>query len=181
MQLAENGLAPTPTQVRLAKERRERLERIKNAAKRLEPPRVVLFKEAEPVEPAPVIVPEPAPDPIGKQIRAAWRMLDEASVHHPIEPIIRAACRYFAIPKVEITGSIRTMGPVRARQVAMYLCRKLTGRSTTEIGKKFGGRDHSTVIHAVRRITAAIETDESVRNAVEYLTDEIKASKVDAE
>lgn len=73
------------------------------------------------------------------------------------------------------------MGPVRARQVAMYLCRKLTGRSTTEIGKKFGGRDHSTVIHAVRRITAAIETDESVRNAVEYLTDEIKASKVDAE
>ena len=56
-----------------------------------------------------------------------------------------------------------------ARQVAMYLARELTEHSLPEIGRGIGGRNHTTVLHAVNRISAAMRTDPAVRNAVDNL------------
>ncbi|MGH6980494.1 MAG: helix-turn-helix domain-containing protein, partial [Stellaceae bacterium] len=58
----------------------------------------------------------------------------------------------------------------RPRQVAMYLCKMLTPRSLPEIGKKFGGRDHTTVIHAIRRIEELSVADKTLAEDVAILT-----------
>jgi chromosomal replication initiator protein len=58
----------------------------------------------------------------------------------------------------------------RPRQVAMYLSRKLTTRSLPEIGRRFGGRDHTTVLHACRRIEALIGEDALFRQEVDFLS-----------
>src|SRR3546814_1796174 len=60
----------------------------------------------------------------------------------------------------------------RPRQIAMYLAKRLTTRSLPEIGRKFGGRDHSTVIHAVRRIEELRDSDRDVDGAVRQRSEE---------
>ena len=56
-----------------------------------------------------------------------------------------------------------------ARQIAMYLSRKLTTHSLQEIGRQFGGRDHGTVMHAIKVIGNAMENDENIKRKVDYL------------
>ncbi len=69
-----------------------------------------------------------------------------------IEDIQRAVCAHYRIDKTEMGSQRRTRCVARPRQVAMYLAKELTPRSFPEIGRRFGGRDHSTVIHAVKTI-----------------------------
>jgi chromosomal replication initiator protein len=69
-----------------------------------------------------------------------------------IEDIQRAVCAHYRIDKSEMASQRRARAVARPRQVAMYLAKELTPRSFPEIGRRFGGRDHSTVIHAVRTI-----------------------------
>ncbi len=71
-----------------------------------------------------------------------------------IEDIQRAVCTHYRIDKSEMASQRRTRCVARPRQVAMYLAKELTPRSFPEIGRRFGGRDHSTVIHAVKTIEA---------------------------
>jgi hypothetical protein len=66
-------------------------------------------------------------------------------------------CEAFGCDLVELNATRRTARIVRARQVGMYLAKVLTGRSLPEIGRRFGGRDHTTVLHAVRKIAAKVE------------------------
>ena len=67
-----------------------------------------------------------------------------------IDEIQRTVCQFYRIDRAEMSSKRRARAVVRPRQVAMYLAKVLTPRSYPEIGRKFGGRDHSTVIHAVR-------------------------------
>lgn len=69
-----------------------------------------------------------------------------------IDEIQRTVCQFYRIDRAEMASKRRARAVVRPRQVAMYLAKVLTPRSYPEIGRKFGGRDHSTVIHAVRLI-----------------------------
>ena len=69
-----------------------------------------------------------------------------------IDEIQRTVCQFYRIDRAEMSSKRRARAVVRPRQVAMYLAKVLTPRSYPEIGRKFGGRDHSTVIHAVRLI-----------------------------
>ena len=68
-----------------------------------------------------------------------------------IDEIQRAVSTYFELKPIELVSARRARVVARPRQIAMYLAKRLTTRSLPEIGRKFGGRDHSTVIHAVRR------------------------------
>lgn len=76
-----------------------------------------------------------------------------------IEDIQRAVCTHYRIDKSEMASQRRTRAVARPRQVAMYLAKELTPRSYPEIGRRFGGRDHSTVIHAVRTIRSLRHDD----------------------
>lgn len=90
--------------------------------------------------------------------------------------IIEETARYFGILVDDLTGSSRTQTVATARQIAMYLCRELTELSLPKIGQEFGGRDHSTVMHGVKKIRQLMKERRSVYNQVTELTNNIKQS-----
>ena len=83
---------------------------------------------------------------------------------------------YFGITVEELCGQSRTHVLVTARQIAMYLCRELTDLSLPKIGQLFGGRDHTTVMHADRKIRQLLRERRSVFNQITELTNRIKQS-----
>jgi chromosomal replication initiator protein len=86
-----------------------------------------------------------------------------------VEDIKAAACEHFGLTLDELLSPSRTPRIAWPRQVAMYLARELTDESLPAIGRQFGGRDHTTVLHAHRRTTSRISTDGSSREAVDNL------------
>jgi chromosomal replication initiator protein len=92
-----------------------------------------------------------------------------------IEQIIKRCADCFRVSVNDIKGHVRKRQFARARQVAMYLGRKLTGLSYPELGDRFGGKDHSTVINAVQRIPELMGKDEELRLNVESLERELSA------
>ena len=86
-----------------------------------------------------------------------------------IEDIQRVVARHYNVSKADLLSSRRTRTIVRPRQIAMYLAKMLTPRSLPEIGRRFGGRDHTTVLHAVRKIEGLIEGDMTLADEIELL------------
>jgi chromosomal replication initiator protein len=86
-----------------------------------------------------------------------------------IEDIQRVVARQYNVSRSDLLSSRRTANVVRPRQVAMYLAKTLTLRSLPEIGRRFGGRDHTTVLHAVRKIEALVGKDAALSDEVELL------------
>jgi chromosomal replication initiator protein len=94
-----------------------------------------------------------------------------------IERIQELVCDRFAVTMDELTGDRRSQNIVYPRQVAMYLSRELTDSSLPKIGKEFGGRDHTTVIHATSKIARLIREDRSVYNLVQELTARVRQAR----
>jgi chromosomal replication initiator protein len=92
-----------------------------------------------------------------------------------VAEIQRAVARRFDTPFREMFSPRRGRDVARPRQVAMYLCRELTARSMPEIGRMFGGRDHTTVLHAIRRITLLRQIDPELDADVRALERELAA------
>lgn len=86
-----------------------------------------------------------------------------------IDKIQKKTAESFNIDPSEIVGKRRPANIAMARQIAMYLSRKLTTHSLQEIGRQFGGRDHGTVMHAIKVIGNAMENDENIKRKVDYL------------
>jgi chromosomal replication initiator protein len=94
-----------------------------------------------------------------------------------IERIQELICDRFGVTKAELIGDRRSQNIVYPRQVAMYLSRELTDSSLPKIGKQFGGRDHTTVIHATSKIARLIREDRSVYNLIQELTARIRQAR----
>lgn len=91
---------------------------------------------------------------------AAVDFLDGRFNHARIETIQRAVLKHFTdITIVDMKSDRRMKYIVRPRQIAMFLCKTMTRRSLPEIGRRFGDKDHSTVLHAVRKIESMIASD----------------------
>ncbi len=86
-----------------------------------------------------------------------------------IDEIQRKVCEHYNIRVTDMSSARRARNVARPRQVAMYLAKQLTNRSLPEIGRKFGNRDHTTVMHAVARITELTERDTAFAEDVELL------------
>jgi chromosomal replication initiator protein len=86
-----------------------------------------------------------------------------------IEEIQKLVATHYNVTRADILSSRRTANVVRPRQIAMYLAKVLTPRSLPEIGRRFGGRDHTTVLHAVRKIEALAKTDGKLSEEVDLL------------
>jgi chromosomal replication initiator protein len=86
-----------------------------------------------------------------------------------IEDIQRVVARQYNVSRADLLSSRRTANVVRPRQVAMYLAKILTLRSLPEIGRRFGGRDHTTVLHAVRKIETLAGNDSALAGEIETL------------
>jgi chromosomal replication initiator protein len=99
---------------------------------------------------------------------------DATSAEITASTIMAQTSAYFSITMEELCGTSRTRMLVTARQIAMYLCRELTDLSLPKIGQHFGGRDHTTVMHADRKIRSLMAERRSVYNQVSELTNRIK-------
>ena len=87
-----------------------------------------------------------------------------------IEDILQIIGRHYSVSRSDLLSPRRARSIVRPRQIGMYLAKKLTSRSLPEIGKRFGGRDHSTVLHAVRKIEELLKADEKLAREIALLT-----------
>jgi chromosomal replication initiator protein len=94
-----------------------------------------------------------------------------------IESIQKIICDHYHIKLTDLKAKRRTKNIALPRQVAMYLCRKHTTISFPSIGDKFGGRDHSTVIHAAKTIENKIKSDPSIQSAIESIERNLNVRK----
>ena len=92
----------------------------------------------------------------------------------PIDKIQNEVGNFYGVSVKEMKGSRRLQNIVLARQVAMYLSRELTDNSLPKIGKEFGGKDHTTVIHAHAKIKSLIDEDDNLRLEIESIKNKIK-------
>jgi len=102
-----------------------------------------------------------------REMRDLIRAPDQRRVK--IEDIQRIVARHFNVSRGDLLSSRRTANVVRPRQIAMYLAKTLTLRSLPEIGRRFGGRDHTTVLHAVRKIEHQVGSDAVLAEEIETL------------
>jgi len=89
---------------------------------------------------------------------------------------IREVCDHYKIARLDIISQRRTKNVLKPRQVAMYLIKQLSVRSLPEIGRAFGGKDHTTILHAVRKIEGLVESDACLAAEIEYLKAKILAA-----
>src|SRR5262249_30519500 len=117
----------------------------------------------------------PPGQPVGRclTLHSAQEVLHDLLRSHErrvtIDEIQRRVAEHFNIRLGEMTSDRRARAIARPRQVAMYLAKQLTTRSLPEIGRKFGGRDHTTVMHAVRKIEELKLSDRALAEDVELL------------
>ncbi|GMA41809.1 chromosomal replication initiator protein DnaA [Mobilicoccus caccae] len=100
---------------------------------------------------------------------------DKESSQITASMIMGQTAAYFGLSIDDLCGASRSRGLVTARQIAMYLCRELTELSLPKIGQQFGGRDHTTVMHADRKIRTLMAERRSVYNQVTELTTRIRS------
>ena len=93
------------------------------------------------------------------------------------EGIIREVCRYFRIEEEQIKGQSRSRDCLNARQIAMYLIRRMTSLSLDDTGRIFGGRDHSTVYNSVGKVEKKMKTDSNFSGTVKAIITNINSSK----
>jgi chromosomal replication initiator protein len=86
-----------------------------------------------------------------------------------VEEIQQRVAERFGIARAELVGSSRAATPLRARQVAIFLTRELTDLSLPQIGRLYGGRDHTTVLNSLRRIEASLDEDPDLAEKVREL------------
>jgi chromosomal replication initiator protein len=86
-----------------------------------------------------------------------------------VEDIQMRVCCFYNIKLEEMRSAYQGAPIARPRQVAMYLARKMTRRSLPELGRRFGGRDHTTVMHSINRMAALAETDPDLTHDLKRL------------
>lgn len=93
------------------------------------------------------------------------------------EKVLETTAKYYSLRPPELLSPRRPKHLAEARQIAMYLCKELINMPLKEIGRRFGGRDHSTVIHACKKVEESIVTNLEVRSAVESIRNELIGRK----
>lgn len=117
---------------------------------------------------------------VGGMIEAplGWLFIGPYLVPKPqrrlVSQIQAKVARYYQTTRLDMISARRTNDVIRPRMVAMYLARKLTPSSLPEIGRRFGGRDHSTVRSAILRIDGMREADPKLDNDIRTLTRELE-------
>jgi len=160
-----------------------RLRRIQEAADRLHarresPQRRIEIADHQPISTKiPVVACKNQVVIVGRDHVADADVVIERAFGTPtIRQIQRAVCSRFGIDQNDMISPRRQVAVVRPRQIAMYLAKTLTPKSYPEIGRRFGGRDHTTVLHARRKIEELIETDEALAADVRELTAELRVA-----
>lgn len=156
---------------------KERQARIEAAAQRLSAP---VVEPASQPAPEPLPLEEPKPSEIdqwcarqkARFLSVAFPVVDDLPVV-TIDQIKRAVCRHFKVSKMDLISERRTQNLTIPRFTSFYLCKELTPKSLPEIGRQHGNRDHSTILHGIRRMTELINTHEQWRRVVDEVRNKI--------
>jgi chromosomal replication initiator protein len=116
------------------------------------------------------------PVTMGFAVQTLGEMLQGPKKRITIDDIQRAVSAHFELKQLDLVSARRAVAIARPRQIAMYLAKRLTTRSLPEIGRKFGNRDHSTVIHAVKRIESLRDLDGEIDGAVRQLMRQLEGA-----
>lgn len=108
--------------------------------------------------------------------RIEGRAFDEGYVG-PAGLVMRAVCMRYGVKRDHLRSASRDNEIVRPRQIAMFLMRNVTALSLPDIGRRFGGRDHTTVLHAVRRVSKLVEIDSFIASEVQTLLDALRSAE----
>jgi chromosomal replication initiator protein len=104
--------------------------------------------------------------------------LERRPAPNSAEAIQMAVGASFGLPRSSLVGPSRAAGPLRARQLAIYLCREMTDLSLPQIGREFGGRDHTTVLNSIRRVEQrCAENDAEMQSQLQQLRDNIHSQR----
>lgn len=170
----------TPSERLFAERARQRRERMAHAAKLFDalPPK----SRARDFSPTAEIVklPETVEQWTERQkqifppMKKPWfRIVDDLGPVEPVKPSVEqiqyTVARYYGIHRAELISAQRAKRLVRPRQVAMYLCKELTVRSYLVIGRRFGQRDHSTILYSHQKVERLIPTDVQMATDIETL------------
>lgn len=115
-----------------------------------------------------------------REKRIAFELLKAEEEYSPaphrvtIEAVKQRVCARYGLPAQAMTGPIRARGTAWPRQTAMYLARKVAGKTLPEIGRRFGGRDHTTVLYAVRAVEARRAADPALDAEIAALEQELR-------
>jgi len=110
--------------------------------------------------------------------RAIKDMLKRYNEYIPTpDAIISYICKYYHIDEQLIRGPQRQREAVNGRQIAMYLIRRMTSLSLSDIGKEFGNRDHATVLHSIEKVEQQINKDPAFAETIKDITTNINAKK----
>lgn len=133
--------------------------------------------------PTKAIAPPPKPIVVvTTETRKPWQppIVQQVEIASPppitLNRIKQLVCYRFNIPMADLVGPRRNGGLIRPRQIAMYLCKTLTVRSLPEIGRQFGNRDHTTVLHGYRRIAERRPNDTELNATLSELEIELRAA-----
>lgn len=108
--------------------------------------------------------------------RGWFSIAEEINPSFPsISLVLRVVCNHFNLTKAEMFARYRAAPIVRARQVGMFLAKEMTKRSLPEIGRRFGGKDHTTVLHSIRKIALCEKQDEAFAAELESIRAQIRS------
>lgn len=124
-------------------------------------------------EPEPEPQPEPAPEPLTPSTVTELPIVMIS--RNKVEQIKRIICKRYGISKAEIESNTRKAKVVRPRQIGMFIARKYTTHSFPEIGRRFGGRDHTTILYACAKIEKLAAADASLASQIAEIRAEIPA------
>ena len=170
----------TPMQIELNERHKERQRRLRWIV----PPARVAFvpKVAEVARPPAEVAQPPVPkdivpvyDPLTPQFAAAHKILEGMGIEGSatVKDIQRIVAGRYGVTMMDINGARRGADVILPRMIAVYLARELTGKSLPEIGRRFGGRDHTTILHSVMKIMKRIESDVQFAAEIDDLRREI--------
>jgi chromosomal replication initiator protein len=111
------------------------------------------------------------PDEAQAMLRPHLRVVDKRIT---VDDIQKATAEHYQLRQADLLSERRTRSVARPRQTAMWLCKRLTTRSLPDIGRRFGGRDHTTVLHAVRRIEELKQTDAQLSQDIDALVRKLR-------
>jgi len=167
----------TPTQTRLFAERKERLARI--ACRALVQNVAVIAKQERAETARPAMTIKQAEEWMAKQLEQVvetsvpklWFSIADRPGEVSIKTIQHTVCTHFNVSMRDMLSPRRLAGIVLPRHVAFYLAKIRTQKSLPDIGRRFGGRDHTTVLHGVRRVSALIASGHPIARDIEVLAE----------
>ena len=112
---------------------------------------------------------------MAKEAIKKYRTTSSSRIITP-EMIIKSVSSLFRIREEDITSKRKTKDIVVPRQIAIYLCKNLTELSYNKIGEYFGGKDHSTIIHAIKKVETFISEDDEIKEKIDKITTDLKNS-----